>query len=172
MTLQSFGLFIDGQQVEALSGRTFESQNPYTGSPWAIIADGGPDDVDRAVASSRAAFEGEWGTMSGFGRAAVLRRVADAITENAERLAMLEVNDSGKLLREMRGQLQGLGTWYSYFSGLADKLEGRTVPQLAPQTYFGYTLREPVGVVGAITPWNSPLLLLRSEEHTSELQSH
>ena len=158
--LQHFGMFIDGKQVDALSGRTFESQNPYAGRPWATIADGGPEDVDRAVASSRTAFEGEWRELGGFGRARVMRRLADAITDNAERLALLEVNDSGKLLREMRGQLNGLGAWYSYFSGLADKLEGRTVPQLAPQTYFGYTLREPIGVVGAITPWNSPLLLL------------
>ncbi|SDS08525.1 aldehyde dehydrogenase (NAD+) [Nocardioides scoriae] len=158
--LESFGLFIDGRQVAAASGRTFESTNPFTGRTWATVADGGPEDVDRAVASSRAAFEGEWGQMSGFGRAAVLRDIATAITDNAERLALLEVRDSGKLMREMRGQLQGLGVWYSYFSGLADKIEGRTVPAISQSTYFGYTLREPVGVVGAITPWNSPLLLL------------
>ncbi|KQQ41846.1 aldehyde dehydrogenase [Nocardioides sp. Leaf307] len=158
--LETFQLFIDGERVDALSGRTFESTNPYTGRPWAVVADGGPDDVDRAVASARAAFEGEWGARSGFERAAVMRDIAAAITANAERLALLEVRDSGKLMREMRGQLKGLGAWYLYFSGLADKLEGKTVPALAPQTYFGYTVREPVGVVGAITPWNSPLLLL------------
>lgn len=158
--LETFGLFIDGEQVAASSGKTFESHNPYTGRSWALLADGAPEDIDRAVASSRAAFEGEWGQMSGFERASVLRKIADAITDNAERLAMLEVRDSGKLMREMRGQLLGLGTWYSYFSGLADKLEGRTVPAINPATYFGYTVREPVGVVGAITPWNSPLLLL------------
>ncbi|MCH1865335.1 aldehyde dehydrogenase [Nocardioides sp. CFH 31398] len=158
--LETFRLFIGGESVDAASGATFESTNPYTGQSWAVLADGGPEDVDRAVASSRAAFEGEWGAMSGFDRARILRQVAQAITDNAERLALLEVRDSGKLMREMRGQLNGLGNWYLYFSGLADKLEGRTVPQLAPQTYFGYTLKEPVGVVGAITPWNSPLLLL------------
>jgi acyl-CoA reductase-like NAD-dependent aldehyde dehydrogenase len=158
--LETFRLFIGGESVDAASGATFESTNPYTGQSWATVADGGPEDVDRAVASSRAAFEGEWGAMSGFDRARILRQVAQGITDNAERLALLEVRDSGKLMREMRGQLNGLGNWYLYFSGLADKLEGRTVPQLAPQTYFGYTLKEPVGVVGAITPWNSPLLLL------------
>ena len=158
--LEVFGLFIDGKSVDALSGKTFVSQNPYTGQPWATLADGGPEDIDRAVESARNAFETEWGTMTGFARAAILRKVADAITDNAERLALLEVRDSGKLMREMRGQLQGLGAWYSYFSGLADKLEGKTVPAIAPQTYFGYTVREPIGVVGAITPWNSPLLLL------------
>jgi len=157
--LEEFGLFVDGRTVAARSGRTFSSQNPYTGEPWARLADGGPEDVDEAVASSRAAFEGEWGQMTGFRRAAIMRACADAITANAERLARLEVNDSGKLLREMRGQLESLPQWYWYFAGLADKIEGRTVPPVNPN-YFGYTRREPVGVVGAITPWNSPLLLL------------
>ena len=157
--LEDFKLFIDGKSVDAVSGRTFESQDPYQGRPWARLADGGPADVDLAVTSSRAAFEGEWGAMTGFQRAAVLRSVGDAIAANAERLALLEVRDSGKLLREMRGQLTALPQWYFYFSGLADKLEGRTIPQVNPN-YFGYTRREPVGVVGAITPWNSPLLLL------------
>ncbi len=158
--METFKLFINGKSVDAISGKTFKSVNPYTGQPWAIIADGGPEDIDLAVDAARAAFNGEWGRKSGFERAAIMRDIATAITANAERLALLEVRDSGKLMREMLGQLNALGTWYTYFSGLADKLEGKTVPALAPQTYFGYTLREPVGVVGAITPWNSPLLLL------------
>src|SRR6478752_4292067 len=158
--LETFQLFINGKNVDAVSGKTFKSLNPYTGQPWAIIADGGPEDIDLAVDAARAAFNGEWGRKTGFERAAIMRDIAVAITANAERLALLEVRDSGKLMREMLGQLNALGTWYSYFSGLADKIEGKTVPQVAPQTYFGYTLREPVGVIGAITPWNSPLLLL------------
>jgi aldehyde dehydrogenase (NAD+) len=88
-----------------------------------------------------------------------MRGCGAALTEHAERLALLEVRDSGKLLREMRGQMQALSQWFFYFSGLADKLEGRTIPPVNPN-YFGYTRREPVGVVAAITPWNSPLLLL------------
>ena len=88
-----------------------------------------------------------------------MRACGDAIAANAERLALLEVRDSGKLLREMLGQLRALPQWFSYFSGLADKLEGRTIPPVNAN-YFAYTRREPVGVVGAITPWNSPLLLL------------
>ena len=157
--LEQFQLFINGRSVDALSGKTFESENPYLGRPWAVLADGGPDDVDAAVGAARAAFDGEWGSLSGFERAAIMRRCGDAIAANAERLARLEVNDSGKLLREMLGQLKALPQWYYYFSGLADKLEGRTIPAVNPN-YFGYTLREPVGVVGCITPWNSPLLLL------------
>ncbi|MGZ6825099.1 MAG: aldehyde dehydrogenase [Blastococcus sp.] len=157
--LEEFRLFIDGRSVDALSGRTFESQNPYLGRPWARVADGGPEDVDVAVGAARAAFDGEWGQLTGFQRAAVMRACAEGIAANAERLARLEVQDSGKLLREMLGQMTALPQWFFYYSGLADKLEGRTIPPVNPN-YFGYTRREPVGVVAAITPWNSPLLLL------------
>src|ERR1700761_8507868 len=97
--------------------------------------------------------------MAGFGRARPMRLLADLISLNAERLAQLEVNDSGKLYREMIGQLNGLGGWYHYYAGLADKLEGRQIPSPNPN-YLVYTRREPVGVVAAITPWNSPLLLM------------
>jgi len=97
--------------------------------------------------------------MTGFARAALLRRLGDLVGQNAERLARLEVNDSGKLYREMIGQLNALGGWYHYYAGLADKIEGRQIPSPNPN-YLVYTRREPVGVVGAITPWNSPLLLM------------
>ncbi len=157
--LPRFSLLINGKAVEARSGRTFASQNPYTGEPWAVVPDGSPEDVDDAVAAARAALDGEWGATTGFARAALLRRLGDLIGEHAERLARLEVNDSGKLYREMIGQLTGLGGWYHYFAGLADKIEGRQIPAPNPD-YLVYTRREPVGVVAAITPWNSPLLLL------------
>src|SRR3712207_1002598 len=160
--LEEFKLFINGKSVDAASGRTFESQNPYTAQHWASIADGGPEDVDTAVGAARAAFDGEWGAKTGFERAAIMRACAEGIAANAEWLARLEVQDSGKLLREMLGQLKALPQWYLYFSGLADKPDGRTVPPVNAN-YFGYTRREPVGVVGAITPWNSPLLLLTSK---------
>ena len=151
-------MLIGGQPVEAASGRTYETENPYRGAPWATVPDAGPEDVDAAVASARAALEGPWGALTGFQRAALMRRLADLITGNAERLAELEVNDSGKLLREMLGQTRALGGWYLYYAGIADKLEGRQIPTPNPD-YLVYTLREPVGVVAAITPWNSPLLL-------------
>src|SRR5689334_18985279 len=157
--LEKFSMLVGGKAVGALSGKTFQSQNPYTGEPWAEIPDGGPEDIDAAVSAARAALDGEWGATTGFARAALMRRLGDLITENAERLARLEVNDSGKLLREMLGQLTGLGSWYHYYAGLADKLEGRQIPAPNPN-YLVYTRREPVGVVAAITPWNSPLLLM------------
>ena len=157
--LEQLSMLVGGKPTGAISGRTFESQNPYTGRSWARIPDGGTEDVDAAVNAARAALDGEWGRMTGFARAACLRRLADLITENAERLARLEVNDSGKLYREMLGQLNGLGGWYHYFAGLADKIEGQQIPSPNPN-YLVYTRREPVGVVAAITPWNSPLLLM------------
>ncbi|HEX4249949.1 MAG TPA: aldehyde dehydrogenase [Pseudonocardia sp.] len=157
--LERFQMVIGGKAVDALSGRTFESQNPYTGAAWARVPDGGPEDIDAAVAAARAALDGEWGALTGFARAALLRRLGDLVTENADRLARLEVNDSGKLYREMFGQLNALGSWYHYYAGLADKIEGRQIPSPNPN-YLVYTRREPVGVVGAITPWNSPLLLM------------
>ena len=142
--LEKFSMLVGGKAVGALSGKTFQSQNPYTGEPWAEIPDGGPEDVDAAVSAARAALDGEWGATTGFARAALMRRLGDLITENAERLARLEVNDSGKLLREMLGQLNGLGSWYHYYAGIAATLEGRQIPTPNPN-YLVYTRREPVG---------------------------
>ncbi|MFC5139711.1 aldehyde dehydrogenase [Actinomycetospora rhizophila] len=157
--LEQLSMLIGGKPTGAISGRTFATENPYTGEPWAEIPDGGTEDIDAAVGAARAALDGEWGQMTGFARAARLRKLAELIGENAERLARLEVNDSGKLYREMLGQLQGLGGWYHYYAGLADKIEGAQIPSPNPN-YLVYTRREPVGVVAAITPWNSPLLLM------------
>jgi len=151
-------MVIGGRSAEALSGRTYETENPYRAAPWATVPDCGPEDVDVAVSAARAALEGPWSAMTGFERASLMRRLADLIAENEERLAELEVNDSGKLLREMLGQTRALGGWYLYYAGIADKLEGRQIPTPNPD-YLVYTRREPVGVVAAITPWNSPLLL-------------
>src|SRR5260370_21425049 len=97
--------------------------------------------------------------MTGTERARLMRGLAARLDENGERLATIESTDNGKLIREMGGQLKSLSEWYYYFAGAADKLEGETIPSDKPN-FFVYTRREPVGVVGAITPWNSPLLLL------------
>ena len=157
--LEKFQNYIGGAFVDASDSRTFDSLDPYAGQPWASIPEGSVEDIDHAVAAGRSAFDGAWGQMTGFQRAACIRNLADLIGENAERLARVEVRDSGKLYREMIGQLQYLPQWYYYFSGLADKIEGRLIPSDKPN-YLLYTRREPVGVVGAITPWNSPLLLM------------
>lgn len=150
--------FIDGRPVASADGRTFESVNPATGESWAVVAEGGAADVDAAVASSQAALAGEWGRLSPTRRGRLLMRLADAIAANAERVAALETRDNGKLLREMAGQLRVVPDWFYYYGGLADKIEGRVVP-LDRTSVLNYTVREPLGVVGIITPWNSPSLL-------------
>ncbi|MFF1255103.1 aldehyde dehydrogenase [Pseudarthrobacter sp. NPDC058329] len=156
---EKFSLYIGGKFVPGSSGKSFTTSSPYTGEVWADVAEGTVADIDTAVASARAALTGPWGEMTGTGRSALLRRLGDLIAENAERLATLEVNDSGKLFHEMIGQTRALPQWYYYYAGLADKIEGRQIPTDKPN-FLVYTKREPVGVVGAITPWNSPLLLL------------
>ena len=132
---------IDGRRVEAASGQRYDSVDPYLGAPWASAADGDAADVDLAVAAARRALGGPWGQLTGFGRAALMRRLGDLIARDADRLAEIETRDTGKLLREMRGQLGTIPQWFSYFSGLADKLEGTTIPGDKPN-FLVYTRRE------------------------------
>lgn len=157
--LVDYQMYIDGQWVDALSGRTFDSIDPFAGKPWARVPEAGPADVDRAVQAARRAFdEGPWPKMTGKERARLMRRLAQLIAENADHIARIETRDNGKLLREMAGQLKVVPDWYEYFAGAADKLHGEVIPTDKPN-FFVYTLREPVGVVAAILPWNSPMLL-------------
>lgn len=151
-------MLIGGARVDAATGETFESLNPFTAKPWALIPRAGAEDVNRAVAAARAAFQGEWRKLTATARGAILRRFADLIAADAARLAEIESTDNGKLLAEMRGQLNYIPQWFHYFGGLADKIEGRVIPIDKPGV-FNYTRQEPLGVVAAITPWNSPLLL-------------
>ena len=157
--LDEFSMLIGGAAVGAASGRTYDSVDPFTGQPWARVPDGGPDDIDAAVAAARAAFRGPWGKLTATQRGKLMRRLGDLVARDAERLALLETRDNGKLLREMAGQMAYLPDWYYYFAGLADKVEGSVIPS-DKANYLVYTRHEPVGVVGAIVPWNSPLLLL------------
>ncbi|MFV0244701.1 MAG: aldehyde dehydrogenase [Qingshengfaniella sp.] len=157
--LSVYRLFIEGRFVDSCSGRFFETANPYSLAPWARIANATTEDVDTAVAAARTALDGEWGAMTGFQRAALLRKLAELVERDAEKLARIEVRDSGKLFREMLYQMSMLRDWLNYFAGFADKLEGKTIPTDKPN-FLVYTTREPVGVVAAITPWNAPLMLM------------
>lgn len=149
---------IDGAQRSGVG--TFKSIDPFTGEPWMDVAEAGPDDVDAAVAAARAAFDGgEWSRLSGRERSRLLRRLGEEIERSADELALMETRDNGKLLREMSGQIRALPAWFEYYAGLADKIDGRAV-QTGREDFFGFVMREPVGVVAAILPWNSPLLLL------------
>jgi aldehyde dehydrogenase (NAD+) len=152
-------MYIDGQYVDSASGQHFESDNPYTGKPWALIPRGNTEDANRAVRAARKAFtSGEWPKMNASRRGALLRKLGDLITEKAKVLAEIEVRDNGKLLAEMNTQTTYMAQWYYYYGGLADKIEGDVIPIDKPDT-FNYTRFEPLGVIAAIVPWNSPLLL-------------
>jgi acyl-CoA reductase-like NAD-dependent aldehyde dehydrogenase len=157
--LQRYGMFIAGEFRDAAGGATFESFDPFRGTPWALIAKGGAEDVDQAVRAAHAAFAGgPWADLTASGRGALLRKLGDLIARDAARLAAVEVRDNGKLYAEMSAQLQYLPQWFYYYGGLADKIEGAVIP-LDKKGFFNYTRHEPLGVVAAITPWNSPLLL-------------
>lgn len=156
---RDYQLLIGGDWRPAADGRTYQSQNPYTGQSWATVPDAGQRDVDAAVAAARTALDGSWGAMTGFERAEKMRELARLIARDARQLAEIETADNGKLLRETLGQLQYLPKWLDYFAGLADKLEGEVIPS-DRSNFMIYTRHEPAGVVGAIIPWNSPLLLM------------
>jgi (Z)-2-((N-methylformamido)methylene)-5-hydroxybutyrolactone dehydrogenase len=157
--LPQYELYVAGGDFRPAGGRFYETIDPYSGRPWATVPDADEHDVDRAVGAARAAFEGEWGRMTGFQRSRLMHRLADLVERDADRLAELESRDSGKLLREFTGQMQAVAGWYRYFAGWADKLTGESIPSDKPN-FVAFTRREPVGVVAAIVPWNSPLLLL------------
>ena len=152
-------MFIGGEWVDAASGATFESQNPFDGKPWALIPRAGAEDVDRAVRAAHKAYtEGEWPKLTATQRGALLRRLGDLIGPKARHLAEIEVKDNGKLISEMGLQTAYMAQWYYYFGGLADKIEGAVLPIDKPDM-FNYTRHEPLGVVAVLVPWNSPLLL-------------
>jgi aldehyde dehydrogenase (NAD+) len=151
---------VNGERKAAASGRWFSSYNPFTGDAWAEIPHCGEADVDQAVAAAERAFaSGDWPKLTPSARGRLLYRFADLVQEEAERLARIETRDNGKLFAEMSGQLRYIPEWFRYFGGLADKIEGSVLPIDKP-SMFAFTRREPLGVVAAITPWNSPLLLL------------
>jgi aldehyde dehydrogenase (NAD+) len=158
--MQQYALKINGQSVPPRSGQWFETQNPFTGEVWAKIPRGDHQDVDAAVQAAHAAMtSGPWAEMTATQRGALMRKLGDLIARDAAKLAATEVRDNGKLLAEMLGQLNYIPQYFHYFGGMADKIQGATLP-LDKKGYFAYTRHEPVGVVAAITPWNSPLLLL------------
>ncbi|MBR1175233.1 aldehyde dehydrogenase [Bradyrhizobium sp. KB893862 SZCCT0404] len=158
--VKKYQMYIGGKWEDPSSGAWFETLNPYTAEPWALIPRGNADDAARAVqAAHRAMHVGEWPKLSATQRGALMRKLGDLIAANAQRLAEIEVKDNGKLISEMRGQLNYIPQWYYYFGGLADKIEGAVLPIDKPNM-FTYTKHEPVGVVVGIIPWNSPLMLV------------
>lgn len=155
--------FINGQYVAPVEGAYFESTNPATLETLYSAARGTAADIDAAVQAADQAFhDPRWRDLSPTKRGHLLRRLGDLVGQHAEELARMESQDNGKLLREMRGQLAGLPEYLYYYAGLADKVQGSQIPTNSVQM-LNYTQREALGVVGAITPWNSPLTLTTSK---------
>lgn len=151
-------LLIDGRRVAALSGRTFETLNPATGEVLGRVAEAGAEDVDVAVRSARAAFEGPWSQMKASERGALLLKLAEFIRRDEAELARLESLDSGKPVSAIaRQDLPAVLDTLTYYAGMADKINGQVIP--ARPDALTYTVREPLGVVGAIIPWNFPLMI-------------
>ncbi|WP_435075521.1 aldehyde dehydrogenase [Halorubrum sp. HHNYT27] len=156
---REYQMFIDGKPTEAASGERFDISYPYQETAWASVPEAAATDVDTAVAAARQRYESDsWQARSATERGKLLFALADEIEAHTEELAALETLSNGKLIREMRGQVESLPDWYRYYGGLADKVQGDTMP-IEQDGFFGYTVPEPYGVVGAITTWNSPLSL-------------
>jgi len=158
-------ILINGKWVEAASGKTFATFNPATGEVLARVAEGDREDIDRAVKAARNAFEtGRWSQLTPSERGRAIWKLADLLEENLEEFAELESLDNGKPLKVARAADVPLAVdLFRYFAGWATKIEGNTIPISVPYApgakFLAYTLREPVGVVGQIIPWNFPLLM-------------
>jgi len=150
-------MLIDGRWVEAASGKTFPSLNPATGGELTRVAEGEREDIERAVAAARKAFEGPWSKAKPYDRQALLLRFADLVEAHFDELALLDTLDMGAPITRTRGlRLRVLGM-LRYYAGMATAIHGETIENSLPGEYVSFTLREPVGVVGAIIPWNAPL---------------
>jgi aldehyde dehydrogenase (NAD+) len=150
-------MLINGEWVNAASGKTFESRNPATGELLATVAEGDAEDINRAVAAARAAFEGPWSKFKPYERQSLLLKIADLVEKNFDELSTLDTLDMGAPVsrtRATRQRVLGMVRWYA---GTATAIHGETIENSLPGEYFTYTLKEPIGVVGAIIPWNGPL---------------
>ena len=156
--IQNFKMYIDGQWVESESGKTIETLNPENNEVWATVPEANAKDVDKAVKAAQKAFDNSWSNLHPRDRAKYLRSLANQLRENAEHLGTIETIDTGKIFRETKTQANYIAEYYDYFAGLADKVEGTVVPIDKPDMQVT-TTRIPIGVIAAIIPWNSQMLL-------------
>ena len=157
--MQRYRMLIDGNWVEAGDGKSFKSLNPATGEAWCEIPEATAEDVNRAVEAAHRAFsEGPWARMLPSERGRLLRRLADLLAVKSEELGRIETVDTGKMLKETRWQAKYIAEFYHFYAGAADKVMGQTLPIDKPDM-LAMTLREPLGVIAAIVPWNSQLFL-------------
>ena len=156
--IQNFKMFIDGEWVESSSGKKIETLNPELNEVWATVPEANEEDVDKAVKAAQHAFENSWSNLHPRERAKFLRNIGNQLRENAEHLGKIETIDTGKLFKEIKTQATYIAEYYDYFAGLADKVEGTVVPIDKPDMQVT-TTRIPIGVIAAIIPWNSQMLL-------------
>jgi (Z)-2-((N-methylformamido)methylene)-5-hydroxybutyrolactone dehydrogenase len=157
--MKKYDLYINGIETKPDSNKYFDSYNPFTGEVWAQVAQANSKDIDSAVSAAHEAFtQGPWSTMTASQRGLLLHKLGSLIARDAKELATLEVQDNGKLFAEMFAQLNYVPQWFYYYGGLADKIEGSVIP-IDKKGFFNFTKKEPLGVVGVITPWNSPIML-------------
>ncbi len=157
-TPQTYSLLIGGQSVPAASGEMFSTVSPTTNDVVGMVAQAGIEDVDRAVAAARAAFDdGPWPRMAPLERGRVLRKISDILRERIDELARIETINCGKIIVESRGDVTASANCFEYYGSLATQLWGEQIPMNGP--LLDYTLREPVGVCAQIVPWNFPLLM-------------
>jgi acyl-CoA reductase-like NAD-dependent aldehyde dehydrogenase len=154
-----YQLFINGKFVDAQSGKTFETIYPHDRSVQAVVAEGDKADIDAAVAAARTAFDEGWGNALPQERARHLLRMADLIEERASEIAMIESYDVGMPMFLSTGMIMQAADVFRYWAGWATKIHGFTSPSMQPGEFLGYTQREPLGVVGGITPWNGPFIM-------------
>ncbi len=154
-------LLIDGEFVDAADGAEFDVFNPSTGEVLCRVAEAGPEDINRAVASARRAFEtGPWRNFTPLERSKAIWRLADLLTAHAEEIAQVETLDQGKPFQmALNGDVPSAANLFYYMSGYATKIEGDVIPISTPGNWHAYTTREPLGVVGLIVPWNFPLVI-------------
>jgi acyl-CoA reductase-like NAD-dependent aldehyde dehydrogenase len=156
---REYAMLVDGEWTPASAGRTFRCVDPYTEQSWGQVPEAEASDVDRAVSAARRAFDRDgWPRQPAAQRAALLRRLAQLIEAHADELTYQQIRENGKLVTEMRPGTDALARACYYFAGLAETLSGATLPPV--QGFSTYTLREPIGVIAAVTPWNSPLMIL------------
>ena len=156
--LKEYKMFIDGSWMESESKKTFETLNPENNEPWAKVPEANAKDVDKAVKAAQKAFEGEWPKLFPHERGKFLRKIGNQLRENAELLGKIETTDTGKLFKETNKQANYIAEYYDYYAGLADKIEGTVLPIDKPNIQV-ITTRIPIGVIAAIVPWNSQMLL-------------